>query len=188
MAICGLTHQLSWKRELPGKPMKNKGFTLVEIMMVLLITTLSAGAIYVMAQTSNQVWNRADVKVTAMEHARMAMNRVVEDLRHASKKDFVCEENDVLNLQDDELDFYLAPRSADDLVKYEVTNIVDGVGQLERDPTNGNPILIASNISVFDCTALASEIADIVIEAQVTTTQGGVMTQRLESHVWLQNP
>ena len=71
-------------------PLRRRGFTLVEVLIVAVIMTLIGGAIMVLALTGRKVSDLTNARLTTLTDAERAVARVTEDLRLASQQTAVC--------------------------------------------------------------------------------------------------
>lgn len=62
---------------------KMKGFTLVEIIIVLFIFTIISGAIFSVLKMGGLAWNLGDVQVAVQQDLRRGMNAMIRELRQS---------------------------------------------------------------------------------------------------------
>ena len=63
--------------------MKNRGFTLIEIMVVFTVFSIIIGAIYAVFTVGNQSWLQGAAQVDVQQEARRAMDWMIRELRES---------------------------------------------------------------------------------------------------------
>lgn len=66
--------------------MRNRGFTLTEIMVSMMVLTIISGVIFSFALAMGASVRTQESQVTASDDARLAMMRIVRDLRQAARR------------------------------------------------------------------------------------------------------
>ncbi len=159
--------------------MTARGFTLVEVLMTMLILSFLSGVLLVFAQTGGAVWQSAEARLTSLDDAQRAMNRLTEDIRRASQGCF-------------------GPCTADDLsmarringVCDDATRVTyrrEATGLLSRTAGAGAPQIVATGLTALTAACQPQGVVAIAIQARADAG-GRVGAQQLESQVWVQNP
>jgi Tfp pilus assembly protein PilE len=163
--------------------MSRQGFTFVEILISAVVMTFLGGVAVVMAQASGQLWNRTDVRMTAISDTQRVMNHLVEDLTRASRTDIVCTPGADGNPLDDQISFFLAPRASGIDVSYSV----NGARELVR-AQGVSAVTVAPNMTAFVPTCSAGGLIDLMVATQASTELGGDVTQQVQSRVFVKSP
>ena len=162
--------------------MRCRGFTLVEIMIVVAIFSLFGIAVLVMGQAGGQAWMTTDAQLEAMTTAQIALNRLSEDLRKASQATLLaaaCSEATGLSFQQLNPDGSLAPA---------ILYVRNG-DELTRTQAGEPPQVVAGGVTQFRPTCQADGIVKLQLTTQASRGAGhGGVFRALESSVWVQNP
>ncbi len=191
--------------------MKRQGFTLVEVLMTALITTLIGGALLVVAIAGRRVSDLTNARLTAQTEAQRGLNRLTEDLRMASTSTLNGEKG---------IECLVAPNTNSDPLQLQFKRVLpDGLlsgeiiywrqtktsgggkkGQptvrnqlMRQPPSGGSDQVVATGVTVFDFSSVCNDAANTSGMAQVRLTAQanswqGPMTQTVESQVWIRNP
>jgi len=144
-----------------------KGFTLVELMIVLAIFSTILGAIYGVMGMSRSSFQTGDIQIVVQQEARKAMKRIVTELREASS----------VNLSN-EFPFTIS----DQTIKYEVVS-----GQLQRTVQGGATSILANDVANIQFTLYGGDMVRITLTTQKNTLLGRAVTTNLTSQVTLRN-
>ena len=144
-----------------------KGFSLVELMIVLAIFSTILGAIYGVLGMSQSSYQTGDIQIVVQQEARKAMGKIVTEMREASS----------VNLSD-EYPFTISGQR----IKYEVVN-----GQLQRTVQGGSMTILANNVANIQFTLYGSDMVRITLTTQKNTLLGRTITTNLSSQVTLRN-
>ena len=144
-----------------------KGFSLVELMIVLAIFSTILGAIYGVLSMSRSSYQTGDIQIVVQQEARKAMDKIVTELREGSS----------VNLSD-EFPFTITGQT----IKYEVVD-----GQLQRAVQGGATTILANNVANIQFTLYGSDMVRITLTTQKNTLLGRTITTNLSSQVTLRN-
>lgn len=70
--------------------MGQRGFTLVEVLMAGAIVGLVGSAVFVLAQTGNQLWGSTESRLATLTIAQKVMDALTDDLRRARRASLVA--------------------------------------------------------------------------------------------------
>lgn len=156
--------------------MTQRGFTLVEVLVVTVVLTLLGGMALVFAGSGQKVWLLTDSRVTAMTQAQIALNRLTEDLRRGRQSTLQCTINGALSVT--QLD--------GTAITYHCEGCDDtNSGTLVKE-VNATPQVVAGDISAVSFTCAPNGIVNLFVTTRARTLRGA--TQTLTSQVWVKNP
>ena len=165
-----------------------KGFTLLEAMVVLLISTVIIAALFMTMTSGRSSWSTADTEISLQQDLRKAIVTMGQELRDSGNAHISCLANGT-------------PQSS---ISFNVSQGVDGTGnmiwstipvnysvisgQLVR-TENGNSEILANNITslAFVRTASAVNIVRINLTAQRTTQFSRLINASSNTAVMLRN-
>lgn len=167
-------------------------FTLTELVVVsAILTSVVAGLGVVMTQSGAFVWERTDLRLTAMADAQRAMDRLTEDLRSASLATLGqgvgggCSEAAGMSFRKFEPDpadptqLVLSPFIIYTRVGTQLTRTVDGQA----------PQVVAGHVVLFAPVCQPGGVVWLRVSAQPPTNKASLgAVQGLSSKVWLKNP
>ena len=147
--------------------MRMKGFSLVELMIVVLIFSVILGTTYAVLTMSQSSYQTGDTQIVVQQEARKAMNKIVTEMREASS----------VNL-DNEYPFTIGGQK----IKYEVVN-----EQLRMAVQGGSTTILANNVANIQFTLYGGDVVRISLTTQKNTLLGRTLTANLTSQVTLRN-
>ena len=173
---------------------KKKGFTLVEILVVVSIFSIMVGSILNVVFSWNRSWNISEVQMDVQFQARRAISEMTKELSQTSQStiSIIAAANDQITFQlpnedyNDEGEF-----SWGDQIRYSVILGPTGINQLWRtNLTTAQAEILASYVAVVDGVkfTLASNIISMLLTVN-KTPRGEVtpVTIQLDSRVSLRN-
>lgn len=143
------------------------GFTLIELMIVVVIFSTILGAIYGVMTMSRSSYQTGDVQIAVQQEARKAMSKMVTEIREANS----------VNLSD-EYPFSIEGQK----IKYEVVS-----EQLQRTIEGGSATILANNVGNIQFTLYGGDVVRISLTTQKNTLLGRTLTTNLTSQVTLRN-
>lgn len=175
----------------------NKGYTLIEILIVAAIVTIVSSGIFMSLRSSKQAWDSLEVRTALQMELRKAISRISDDLRQTSMDQIFSDSGMTTPLSfggvHSEIYFHL-PQGVNPTgtISWDTTHPVSYVlldGMITR--TSGATSLdICSSITGLNFTVLANDVIRIDVSAQKTKAveHGNVTVQAaLESAVALRN-
>lgn len=147
-----------------------RGFTLTEILLVVLLFVFVGAVILVVAQAGARAWGTTEAQLTTLTNAQRALDRIREELTNA-RQGLTCPQN--------ALAFF--PFNTED---GEVTYALQG-GRLTR-TQQGTVQVLAAGITQLTAVC-ANELVDVSLTVQNPSPVGPV-THVLQSHIWIRNP
>lgn len=168
-------------------PGMRRGFTLLEMMIVLAIVAVIGAALFMTMSTGRTSWYEADTQIALQEELRKAMRQITEDLVQSSKNqvsipaDGVVYSSMTLNISQGV--FSNGTINWGTPVSYALIG-----GQINRSQGSDSRIL-ANNITQMDFKrqVLSSNIVRINLTARKSTQWNRLLNASLESGVSLRN-
>lgn len=149
-----------------------RGFTLVEAVMVSFICLIVGGLLLIIGSVGFQVWARTDTRLSALSDAQRALDRVSEQLMKASQQGLSCAGGGLT----------MTRKSDNGILNYQLSN-----GQLVL-TENGAPNVVAAGLLGFS--AVCQPEGLVRLEITTRSSSGGFSgsPQVLQSQVWVRNP
>ncbi|MFH1854585.1 MAG: prepilin-type N-terminal cleavage/methylation domain-containing protein [Candidatus Omnitrophota bacterium] len=144
-----------------------RGFSLIELMIVLLIFSILLGATYSVLSMSHASFQTGDVQIAVQEEARKAMDKVAKEIREANSVDL-----------SNAYPFTIWGEK----IKYEVNN-----NQLLREAQGQSPAVLANNVASIQFNVFGGNIIYITLMAQKNTVFGRTLSATLNSQIKLRN-
>jgi len=157
--------------------MTRRGWTLVEVVIISLVLSVVGGAMLVMAQMSDQIWGRTDVRLTTILNAQRALNRVREDLRKASQASLLPAGNCTAAT------LRFTQPSTGDTITYTLAG-----NDLTRQIGVAAPVTVASELTAFTPSCQGGGLVRLNLTSQASSTAGGSALQTLETQIWVREP
>jgi prepilin-type N-terminal cleavage/methylation domain-containing protein len=160
------------------KDLTNKaraGFTLIELMVVMLIFSIISAAIFAVLAMGRQSWQIGTTRVEVQQEARKAMDSMLRDLRGASSIDpgtFVAGVSDDIirfTLQGTQIEFALNP-----------------AGQLQR-IESGVTTILANHVNAIQFELFGNNVVYLTLTTRKNTILGHSVEMSLNSQVVLRN-
>lgn len=144
-----------------------KGFSLVELIIVLVIFSALLGAIYGVLSMSSASFKTGDVQIVVQQEARKAMNKIATELREASSVNLTAE-----------YPFTIWGNK----IKY-----ITADGQLQKVVQGGETTVLANDISNIQFVLLGGSIVYLTLTTQRNSIFGRTLNATLTSQVSLRN-
>jgi prepilin-type N-terminal cleavage/methylation domain-containing protein len=185
--------------------MKQRAFTLVEMLVVMLIFSFALGAMYSVYFSGNDLWQVNAEQTDLRQRARIAMGRMCDELKAATRTSALNPSPNLQILSANELHFYL-PEDADgngtptdawgnaewdtnDQIKYQY---IPGQRELRR-LQKGDSVIIARNVSSVRFTDASADPALGITELKIDlaldekTARGRTVSCAMSARVKLRN-
>lgn len=144
-----------------------KGFSLIELMIVMLIFSILLGATYSVLSMSRASFQTGDIQLAVQQEARKAIDKVVKEVRESSSVDLA-----------NAYPFTIWGEK----IKYEVTN-----NQLLREVEGQLPSVLANDVSSIQFSLFGGDIVYITLVTQKNTVFGRSLSATLNSQITLRN-
>ena len=168
---------------------KKKGFTFVEILVLVGVLSIIVGSILTVVVSWQRSWNISKVQMDVQSQARRAMSKITEELIQTSQsKVSINVARDVITFQLPNNDYAGGTFTWGDQIQYSLISGPTGISQLLRtNLTTGQTEILASYINGMQFT-LANGIISIQVTVDKTPKgeQNPVIIQ-LDSQVSLRN-
>ncbi len=184
-----------------------KGFTLLELMIVVFIFTFLFAALLTVMSTSDRSWRTGQHKLTVQQEARKAMDTIVKLLRQTNPDWDGTGTYNVTITSNNRIDFYKPVFDAAGNYQYPFPKITFKLNPskptqlLKNEGSVVNPVVIANNIesinfgggcpgcAAFNCSPVATDcpVVSIDIQTKDTIQTGQDIYFNLSSQVALRN-
>jgi len=144
-----------------------KGFTLVELMIVLVIFSVIMGATYGVVNMGQTSFKTGDVQIVVQQEARKAMDKIITELREASSVNLSAE-----------YPFTVWGNK----IKYTVVN-----SQLQRTIQGQSSTVLANDIGNIQFSLSGGNVIYITLTTQRNTVFGHTLRANLTSQLTLRN-
>ncbi|MFH1045459.1 MAG: type II secretion system protein [Candidatus Omnitrophota bacterium] len=178
--------------------MRERGFTLIELMIVLTVFGLILGAIFAVMYVGKQSWSQGGTKVEIQQEARRAMEEIVRELRE-SAQDVVTgvladgtAYNAITFRMPDDIDGDGDVLDANGVIEWG-TPISFSVGGINNEQllrtSAGNTTVLGNHVVSLQFTrnAATPNVIEIDIQTQRTSQEQRVFQAALSSKVTLRN-
>jgi len=168
---------------------KKKGFTFVEILVVVGICSIIVGSILMVIVNWQRSWNISKVQMDVQSQARRAMSEITEELSQTSQNRVnINVTSDVITFQLPNNDYAGGAFTWGDQIQYSLISGPAGISQLLRtNLTTGQTEILASYVNGMQFT-LASGMISMQLTVDKTPQGGGTpVTIQLDSRVSLRN-
>ncbi|MFH0877204.1 MAG: prepilin-type N-terminal cleavage/methylation domain-containing protein [Candidatus Omnitrophota bacterium] len=165
-----------------------KGFTLIEVLVVMLISTVVIGALMITMSAGRTSWYSGDTQISVQQELRKALGQISDDLRLSSESQISVLANGIpynatsFNVSQGVLSTGAINWSANPIV-YALAS-----GQIMR--TQGASVrVVANNITsmIFVRQTASSDVVRINLTAQKATPFGHILNATVASAVFLRN-
>jgi len=168
---------------------KKKGFTLVEILVLVGVLSIIVGSVLRVAASWQRSWNVSKAQMDVQSQARRAMSEITEELSQTSQDRVnINVTGDVITFQLPNDDYAGGAFTWGDQIQYSLVVGAGGINQLLRTNLNTNQTeVLGSYINAMQFT-LTSGVISMQLTVNKTPDGGGTpVTMQLDSQVSLRN-
>ncbi len=168
---------------------RRKGFTLVEILVLVGVLSIIVGSVLRVASSWQRSWNIGKVQMDVQSQARRAMGEITEELSQTSQDRVnINVAGDVITFQLPNDDYAGGAFTWGDQIQYSLIAGPAGISQLLRTNLNTNQTeVLASYINAMQFT-LTSGVISMQLTVNKTPEGGGTpVTMQLDTQVSLRN-
>ena len=170
-----------------------KGFTLVELMIVMLIFSIILGAMFAVMNMGKASWHSGDTQIQVQQEARKGMDRIVKELRQTGTSTIIGVPPDG-NLYNT-ITFRIPDEDGIDAngnIEWgnQIAYSLGGLNGQQLLRTEGEGLEVLANRVVnlqFRRQATTPNIVEITLQSQKTTIPGHLISATLNSQIRVRN-
>jgi prepilin-type N-terminal cleavage/methylation domain-containing protein len=166
-----------------------KGFTFVELLIVLLLVSIIGGALFSALYVNRNSWYAADAQISLQEELRRAMEQICDDLRQSSSGQISLADGsaaDHISLNISQGVFSNGSINWSNPIMYSLDTDPQSGTYISRDDSSGTPRHVANSVTNMGFNRTSKNVG-ISISAQKTTPYGHVVSANAASEVYLRN-